>query len=333
MRHIELIAATALSLFCAIASNNGFAQVNGAGSSLARDLMGRWAQAYGGAVGGVTYESVGSSRGVEHAKKGEVDFGVTDVPLTVTALKQSSLRQLPLAATAVVMAVNLPEIAGQPLRLTGDVLANIYTGKVQTWNHSMIAALNPGLKLPNRPIVPLWRSDGSGQSYVFSTYMSRSNSAWRRSTGQSQVLSGLSGRGVVGGAAMLSNLKATPGAIGYEGFGAARNAGLTMVSLRNASEQFVSPTAESITEAISKARWAFDNGENTADLDASPGVATYPMAAVIYALVPRGDAATRNNSLVFFADTVQRGDAAVSAAGFLPLPASAKTVVAAMAKG
>jgi phosphate transport system substrate-binding protein len=308
------------------------AQLSGAGSSLARDVLAGWSAAFGAAVGGVTYEPVGSSRGVDHAKAGEVDFGVSDVPLTGAALRQSSLKQIPLAASAVVIAINLPELGNQSLRLTGDILASIYTGKIEKWNHSQITSINPGVKLPDRAIVPVWRSDGSGQSYVFSAYLSRQNATWRRATGTQSQLRGLSGRSVVGGASMLATIKATPGAIGYEGYGGARAAGLVLASLRNSSDQYIAPTPDSITEAVTKARWSFDTAENAADLDASPGNASYPLAAVIYALVPGTVAPPRKNASVFLARAVQQGDSVVTGAGFLPLPANVKTSVATIAR-
>ena len=309
------------------------AQLSGAGSSLARDVLAGWSTNFGAAVGGVTYESVGSSRGVEHARAGEVDFGVSDVPLTGPALRQSNLKQIPLAASAVVIAINLPELGGSAqLRLTGDILANIYTGRIEKWNHSQITAINPGVKLPDRLIVPVWRSDGSGQSYAFSSYLSRQNAAWRRATGTQSQLRGLSGRSVVGGASMLATIRATPGAIGYEGYGSARAAGLVLASLRNASDQYVAPTPESITEALTKARWSFDTAENAADLDASPGNASYPLTAVVYALVPSTVAPQRKSATGFFARAVQQGDSVVTGAGFLPLPANVKASVAAVTK-
>jgi phosphate transport system substrate-binding protein len=319
--------------FCAFTiASTCYAQLSGAGSSFARDLMTRWSTTYGASVGGVIYEAVGSSRGIEHVKANEVDFGVSDVPLTIAALRQANLKQIPLAASAVVVAINLPELDGQVLRLHGDILASIYTGKIDKWNHSQIATANPGVKLPDRAIVPLWRSDGSGQSYVFSAYLSRASVTWRRTLGTANQLKGLSGRGVVGGAVMLATLRSTPGAIGYEGVGAVRTAGLAMASLRNAADQFVAPSTSSINEALLKARWSFDNTENAADLDASAGATSYPMAAVVYALVPVTASAQRKDATGFLVRATQQGDADVTAAGFLPLPAAAKASVAALAR-
>lgn len=326
MNSVGSRAAAITALFALAASFNASAQVGGAGSTLARDLMSRWSQTFGARVGGVVYEPVGSSRGIEHARRGEVDFGVSDLPLTAVALSQSNLRQLPLAATAVAVVVNLPELGNKELRLSGDVLATIFSGKVTTWDHSTIRGINPGLKLPNREITPIWRADGSGQSYVLSSFLTRRNGTWARSIGITQQFSGLPGKGVVGGAAMLAAVRATPGAIGYEGLGAARGAGLALVSLRNASDQYVSPSEATVTEAISKARWSFDIAENAADLDASPGAGTYPMSAVIYAVIPNASSNAKKASS-YLIDAVQRGDAAVAASGFVALPAAVKTAI------
>jgi phosphate transport system substrate-binding protein len=322
----------ALAAAAALAASSSHAQLSGAGSSFARDLMTRWGTTYGAAMGGVTYEAVGSTRGVEHIKAGEVDFGVSDVPLTAAGLRQGNLKQIPLAASAVVVAINVPELAGQTLRLNGDILASIYTGKIDKWNHGQIAGANPGLKLPDRAIVPLWRSDGSGQSYVFSAYLSRYNATWRRTLGTVSQLRGLSGRSVVGGASMLASIRATPGAIGYEGFGNAQSAGLSLALMKNASDQYVAPNVASINEALSKARWSFDTAENSADLDAAAGTGSYPMAAVVYGLVQTASAAQRKDATGYLVRAALQGDTDVAAAGFLPLPASAKASVAALAK-
>jgi phosphate transport system substrate-binding protein len=335
MQHVKTHSARlgcAAALALIFLSSSASAQLSGAGSTLARDLMARWAAAHGGAAGGVTYEAVGSSRGVEHVKANEVDFGVTDVPLTAAGLRQANLKQIPLAAAALAVVINVPELNGQTLRLTGDILASIYIGKIDKWNHSQIAGANPGVKLPDRAIIPVWRSDGSGQSYVFSTYLSRFNPAWRRTTGAVSQLKGLSGRSVVGGASMLATIKSTPGAIGYDGFGSARSAGLVIAAVRNADDQFVAPSAASINEALNKARWSFDDGENTADLDATAGRAVYPLAAVIYGLVPATPNAQRKDATGYLVKATQRGDDEVTAAGFLPLPASAKASVAKLAR-
>jgi phosphate transport system substrate-binding protein len=301
------------------------AQVSGAGSTLVRDLVGGWATQYGSASGGVTYEAVGSSAGVTRATEQSVDFGVSDVPLTAAALRQAGLRQVPLAGAAVAVIVNLPELGTQAIKLNGDILADIFQGTITNWNHSQIAGANPGVKLPNRAIVPIWRADGSGQSYVFSTYLSRGNAKWRRVIGSTNNLALTAGRSARGGQALLDAVKATPGAVGYDSLGAAQKAGVGIAELLNGSGKSVAPNAASIAEALERAQWAKDS--NAADLDGSAGPGAYPMAVVPYALVPVAVKAGRKSALPFVQTSVAQGDAQVKQVGFLPLPAVAKTQV------
>jgi phosphate transport system substrate-binding protein len=313
-----------VALGIGLISTGASAQTLGTGSTLMRDVMTSWTTQYGGASGGARYEPSGSSAGIAQAREGTVDFGVTDVPLTAAALQQANLRQMPLAAAAVAVIVNLPELGGKPIKLTGDILGDIFSGSITQWNHSQIAAANPGLPLPNRAIVPVWRADGSGQSYVFSAYISRGNSKWRRTTGSTNNLSQLAGRSVRGGAALLEAVKATPGAIGYDSLGAAQRAGLGIAELRNAADRFVAPSSASVSEAVSQAKWSAES--LSADLDGSAGAGSYPMSAVTYAVIS-GNRKGGVNPVPFLKAAVASGDAQVLQAGLIPLPAAGKSLV------
>lgn len=310
----------------ALCAGTAQAQVAGTGSSLVRDLMTTWTGQYGASVGGASYEPTGSSVGVAKASDGSVDFGVSDVPLTGAALRQAGLRQLPLVGAAVAVVINLPELAGKSLKLNGDILADIYQGSITQWNHSQIVGLNPGVALPNKAIVPVWRADGSGQSYIFSTYLARANSKWRRNINATSNLNLSVGSGVRGGQAMLDTVKATPGAIGYEPLGAAQRAGLSVAELQNAVGKSVAPNAASISAALDSAQWSQD--ANAADLDGSAGAGAYPMAAVAYALVPAVPKAGRKSALPFMQAAVGQGDAQARQAGFVPLSGKGKAIVA-----
>ena len=303
------------------------AQVIGAGSTLVRDLVSGWSAQFGPASGGVTYEAQGSSAGVSRATEQSVDFGVSDVALTPAALRQAGLRQLPMAGAAVAVIVNLPELEGKAIKLNGDVLAEIYQGTITQWNHVQIKGANPGLALPNRAIVPIWRADGSGQSHVFSTYLSRSNSKWRRVVGPTSNLALTAGRSAKGGQALLDLVKTTPGAIGYESLGSAQKAGLSIAELLNSSGKSVAPNAASIAEALERAQWVKDS--NAADLDGSAGLGAYPLAVVPYALIPITPKKGRISALPFIQNAVAQGDAQVKQGGFFPLPAVAKALTSA----
>lgn len=324
LTQLKTYAAWSIACCSALLSIDAYAQTVGTGSTLMRDLMTSWTAQYGAASGGARYEPSGSSVGVAQAREGAVDFGVTDVPLTAAALQQANLRQMPLAAAAVAVIVNLPELGGKPIKLTGDILGDIFSGGITQWNHSQITAANPGLALPNRAIVPIWRSDGSGQSYVFSAYISRSNAKWRRAIASASNLSLSVGRGVRGGAAVLEAVKATPGAIGYDNLGAAQRAGLGIAELRNAADRYVAPTMASVNEALSQAKWHADS--LSADLDGSAGAGSYPMSAVTYAVIS-GNRKGGVNPVPFLKTAVANGDMQVAQAGLIPLPAAGKTLV------
>ena len=303
------------------------AQVAGAGSTLVRDVMLGWATQFGPASGGVTYDAQGSSAGVARATEQSADFGVSDVALTAAALRQAGLRQIPLAGAAVAVIVNLPELTGKTIKLNGDVLAEIFQGTITQWNHAQIAGANPGVALPNRAIVPIWRADGSGQSYAFSTYLSRGNSKWRRVVGPTSNLALAAGRSAKGGQALLELVKTTPGAVGYESLGAAQKAGLNVAELLNSAGKSIAPNAASIGEALERAQWVKD--ANAADLDGSAGVGAYPLTVVPYALIPITPKKGRISALPFIQAAVAQGDAQVKQGGFFPLPAVAKALASA----
>jgi phosphate transport system substrate-binding protein len=243
-------------------------------------------------------------------------------------LRLAGLRQVPLAGAAVAVVVNLPELGGKAIKLNGDVLAEIYQGTITQWNHAQIAGANPGLTLPNRAIVPVWRADGSGQSYVFSTYLSRGNAKWRRMVGPTNNLALTAGRSAKGGLALIDVVKTTPGAVGYESLGAAQKAGLNVAELLNGSGKSVAPNAASVGEALERAQWLKDS--NAADLDGSAGLGAYPMTAVPYALIPIAPKKGRTSALPFIQAAVAQGDALVKQGGFFPLPMVAKAITSAM---
>ncbi len=319
-----------LSLGLTLLTLNGHAQaqVTGTGSTLVREMMSSWVGSYGAPSGGVTYEASGSSAGVARATEQSVDFGVSDVALTASALRQAGLRQVPLAGAAVAVVVNLPELGGKAIKLNGDILADIYQGNITRWNHTQITSFNPGTPMPDRAIVPVWRADGSGQSHVFSTYLSRGNPKWRRVVGITSTLNLTAGRSAAGGQALLDTVKATPGAIGYDALGAAKKAGLGISELLNNSGKTVAPNPASIGEALAKSQW--DKDANSADLDGSAGPGAYPMAVVPYALVPVAVKKGRTSAMPFLQTAVAQGDALVTQAGFLPLPAVAKALASAV---
>jgi phosphate transport system substrate-binding protein len=294
------------------------AQVSGNGSSFARELIGNWSKSYGDSVGGVQYEANGSAAGVDSVSKSLSDFGVTDVPLNYATISRLGVKQIPLAASGVAIITNLPELGATPLKLDGRLLIGIYKGEITSWDDAKIAAVNKDIKLPKLKITPLWRKDGSGQSFVFSSYLSRNDAAWRRANGKS----------VTGGKEMISTIASVKGAIGYDAYAGALKSGLNIAAMQNAAKQYVAPNNASIASALQQAKWSLGASDtNEGDLDGVTGDATYPMAAIAYALIPSKPAVGKKSVSPFFAKAFSLGQSDATKAGFVLIPENVKKAV------
>ncbi len=325
----ELAKPLALALLVALplTATTASAQTKGAGSTLARDLMARWVTDFG--KGGVVYNPVGSSAGVAQITDKTVDFAVTDRPMAPVQLDRLSLRQYPLAASAVAIVANVPGVSKErPLKLTGSVLADIYSGAITNWNSPLIKVLNPGIELPNLVITPIFRADGSGQTYALTLFFSRNSTTWSRRFGANEKITFPAGEGKSGGAAILAAVKAKSGAIGYDVLGEALKSGLPLPQLQNAAAKYVSPSVASVGEALAKATWDTTSATfvppNSADLDGSAGDQAWPISVVTYVLIPALDKA---GALTFISSAVVQGDKGATENAFVALPANMKDVI------
>jgi phosphate transport system substrate-binding protein len=307
------------------------AQVVGNGSSFARELISTWAKNYGDTVGGVTYEANGSAAGVDAVSKNITEFGITDVPLTYATISRLGIKQIPLAASGVAVIANLPEIGTQPVNLDGRLLVAIFKGEVTSWDDPKIVAFNRELKLPKLKITPVWRKDGSGQSFVFSTYLSRNDPVWRRANGSSLTVNFEAGRAVKGGREMIEAVTTIKGAIGYDAFAGAAKSGLQIAAIQNSAKKFVLPNEKSISSALQEAKWSLGATDtNEGDLDGVAGDAAYPMAAIAYALIPPKPATGKKSPAAFFAKALAQGQADASKVGFVLVPENVKKSVSAL---
>jgi phosphate transport system substrate-binding protein len=319
------------TLLCASFISATQAQVSGNGSSFARELIGTWAKSYGDTVGGVQYDANGSAAGVDSVSKNLSDFGVTDVPLTYATISRMGVRQIPLAASGVAVVINLTELGNETIKLDGRLLIGIYKGEITSWDDPKIAAANRDVKLPKVKITPVWRADGSGQSFVFTSYLGRSDSSWNRANGSTLNVKFDAGRGVKGGKEMIEVIASTKGAIGYDAFAGATKSGLKIVAVQNASKQYVLPNEKSISSALSQAKWTLGaNDTNEGDLDGVTGDTAYPMAAIAYALIPPKSATGKKSPAAFFAKAMAQGQADATKAGFVLVPDNVKKSVSAL---
>jgi phosphate transport system substrate-binding protein len=247
------IAATAAVSFAALAA----VEINGAGATFPYPIYAKWAEAYASKTGTkMNYQSIGSGGGIKQITEKTVDFGASDMPLKPLDLEKADLTQFPMIMGGVVPVINVSGIQPGQLKLDGKVLADIYLGKVTKWNDPEIAGLNSGLNLPNQAIAPVYRSDGSGTTFIFTHYLSEVSPEWKDKIGENtsvQFPSGIGGKGNEGVSAMASR---TAGAIGYVEYAYAKQNKLTYTLLRNKDGQFVTPEIKTFQSAASNADWA-----------------------------------------------------------------------------
>jgi len=259
--------------------------INGAGATFPYPIYSKWFDEYGKANPGVmfNYQSIGSGGGIKQITAKTVDFGASDGPMTMDQMTSAPgrLYHIPTVMGAVVIAYNLQGVA-KGLKLSGDVLADIYLGKITKWNDPRIAEQNAGVSLPDVSIVVAHRSDGSGTSYIFSDYLSKVSSAWSSRVGKGTSLNwplGLGGKGNEGVAGLL---KQTPGGIGYVELAYAKENNLPYAYMKNQSGAYIEPTLESTSKA---ADGAVIPADFRASVTNSQNPEAYPIASFTWLLI------------------------------------------------
>lgn len=300
------------------------ASISGAGATFPYPLYAKWAEAYEAETGiRVNYQSIGSGGGIKQIRSRTVDFGATDMPLKPEALNEAGLVQFPTVIGGIVPIVNVKGVAPGQLRLTGRLLADIYLGRIAKWNDAAIAAVNPGLNLPNQAIAVVYRSDGSGTTFVFSDYLAKQNPEWESTVGVATALqwpTGLGGKGNEGVAAITKRMS---GAIGYVEYAYAKQNNLSHALLANRDGAFVAPDAESFQAAAANADWANAPGYYLILTD-QPGAKSWPITAATFILVPaHADRPDRTAEVLRFFDwAYAKGDALAASLHYVPIPDS-----------
>lgn len=297
--------------------------IKGAGSTAAAMIYQSWGKEFQSQEGvALTYEAIGSGAGIKKIKAREVDFGATDVAPGESDLVADGLLLIPVAITGIAPVFNLPQIKDQTLRLTGDVLAQIYLGQITRWNSVEIAVLNPGVKLPDAEIKVVVRSDGSGTSYNLGDYLSKVNASWKSSMGAKTTYPWPQGFiGVKGSDAVVKAVRDTVGSIGYVDYGYVKDNKLSVAWMRNQEGEFVKASAAAFRAALMRSDWA-QKGVFTGTLTDSHGKESWPLTMGTYALIPRvvESAAQGARTLNYFVWALLKGDAAVEENAFVRLP-------------
>ncbi|WP_019449208.1 phosphate ABC transporter substrate-binding protein PstS [Cupriavidus sp. BIS7] len=299
-------------------------EIQGAGSTAAAPVYQVWSTGYAAATGTrLTYAAVGSGEGIRRIRDSKVDFGASDVPLSPQEASKTGLICIPAVVTAAVPVVNLPSIPKGQLRLTGDLLARIFLGKVDAWDAPEIRALNPGLTLPNLKITPVVRTDGSGTTYHFSAYLSEVNAEWKSANGaKSSFTWPASFTGAKGSGEVVKSVQSIRGAIGYVDYNYVLDAGLNPAQLRNADGNFVSATVAGFRDAVVHSNWN-RKGDFTATLVNQPGAEAWPITMGTFIVVPAVSHAGERTleAMKFVTWGYLHGDQLAREAKFVPLPA------------
>ena len=311
------------------AFSSAFAQqeATGAGASFPAPLYSKWASDYNKATGvKINYQSVGSGAGLRQIEAKTVDFGASDAPLKDEDLNKKGLVQFPTEIGGVVPVVNIKGIAPGQIKLSGQVLGDIYLGKISNWSDPAIKALNPGVALPDASIAPVRRADGSGTSFIFTNYLSKVNAEWKSKVGEGTAVNwptGAGGKGNEGVAAFVGRL---PNSIGYVEYAYVKQNKMTYVQMQNAEGQFVSPDDSAFKAAAAGADWAKSFYQI---LTNQPGKESWPITGATFILMQKSQekpvqAAT---SLKFFEWAYKTGDKTASDLDYVPMPDSVKETI------
>jgi phosphate transport system substrate-binding protein len=306
------------------------ATITGAGATFPRPLYERWSQAARAPIGiTLNYQSIGSGGGINQITARTVDFGASDAPLTTEQLTERSLLQFPTVLGSVVLSANLPGVADNALKLTPDIVADIFLGRITRWRDPRIVAANQGLTIPNLPIGPSYRADGSGTTWVFTTYLSRVSEEWRNGPGAGTAVRWPAGNGARGNEGVSNIIRNTPGAIGYIENAYAVVNRMTTTQLRNKAGNFVQPLPAAFNAAAAAADWSVPNfAADTIDLN---GPTVWPITSPTYILLPTNPPAEKveasRNTMRFFDWAFRNGAQIASSLEYIPLPSSAHDLI------
>lgn len=245
-------------LFCL---NALAADMTGAGATFPYPIYAKWAESYQKASGNrLNYQSIGSGGGIKQIKAKTVDFGASDMPLKEGELAASGLVQFPVILGGVVPIVNVEGIRPGQLKMSGSVLADIYLGKITKWNASQIAALNPGVSLPDRAIVVVHRADGSGTSFLWTDFLSKTSADFKAQVGSGTAVKWPTGVGGKGNEGVAANVQRIKGAIGYVEYAYAKRNNMAYTRLLNRDGQFVQPDEDTFKAAAAGVTWDKEPG-------------------------------------------------------------------------
>jgi len=301
--------------------------VTGAGATFPAPLYAKWADAYNKVSGArINYQSVGSGAGLKQIRAKTVDFGASDMPLKDDELAKDGMVQFPTVIGGVVPVVNIQGIQPGQIKLTGQVLGDIYLGKVAKWNDAAITSLNPGVNLPDAAISVVRRADGSGTSFIFTNYLSKVNAEWKSKVGEGTAVNWPTGAGGKGNEGVSSYVQRLPNSIGYVEYAYAKQNKMAHVLLKNAAGNFVAPDDLNFKAAAAGADW---NKSFYQVLTEQPGKDSWPLTGATFIMMHKSQdkPAQGAAALKFFDWAYSNGDKMATELEYVPLPDAVKTLV------
>jgi phosphate transport system substrate-binding protein len=302
--------------------------ISGAGATFPYPIYAKWADAYKKETNnGLNYQSIGSGGGIKQITAKTVTFGASDMPLKAEQLAKDGLVQFPTVLGGVVPVINVEGVKAGDIVLDGKTLADIFMGKIKTWNDPAIAKLNTSVKLPSQPIVVVHRSDGSGTTFLFTDYLSKVNADWKSKVGANTAVEWPVGIGAKGNEGVANNVGQTKGSIGYVEYAYAKQNKLTNTKLVNKDGKTVAPTAQTFMAAAAAANWEGTPGFGVVLTD-EPGADSWPLAGATFILMHKQpqDVNASREALKFFDWAYAKGDKMAEDLDYVPMPD--KTVAA-----
>jgi len=320
IKQVLLASAVAVSLSTGAMA----AEMTGAGSSFIYPVLAKWAEAYKAKSGNsLNYQSIGSGGGIKQIKAKTVDFGATDAPLSFEELEAGGMVQFPAIIGGVVTVVNIDGIKPGQLKLSSDVLSDIFQGTLTNWNDKRIALLNPGLQIPAGDITVVTRADGSGTTAIFTNYLSKVNKSWKDAVGFGAAVkwpaaSTVSGKGNEGVSANVTRIK---NSIGYVEYAYAKKNNMSYTMMKNAEDKFVEPSAASFAAASAGTDWSKFPGMNTFITNA-PGAGAWPITGATFVVVYKNpeNKASAAEVLKFFDYGFKDGKKMAADLDYVPMP-------------
>ncbi len=325
---LNLIALATLAL---VTTGAGAQNINGAGATFPYPIYSKWFSEYSQSHPSVkiNYQSIGSGGGIRQVTDGTVDFGASDGPMSDQQMNQAKVKvmHIPTVLGAVVPVYNIPGI-NKELNFSGDVIADIYLGKITKWNDGRIAKDNPGVSLPDKPILPVYRSDGSGTTYIFSDYLSKVSPAWQSGPGKGTAINWSTGIGQKGNEGVAGMVRQSPYSFGYVELIYAEQNKMSFGAVKNASGKFLKASTGGVTAAAAEAAKTMP-ADYRVSITNAPGADSYPISSFTWLLIPTHstDAAKAKALADFLGWMVDHGEAEAAALSYAPLPKQVQDMV------